>query len=102
MRGTIRRIQFNSANQPPRPLVATATPNRRSSQADGQLQRLRLGRPSGASLSYAWDLDGDGAYPMTLPRHLPYVHHSSAGAYNVDLRVTDPQGLSDTLDPKRS
>jgi PKD repeat protein len=53
--------------------------------------------PDGDALTYAWDLDGDGAYDdSTSPQ--PTYTYSTAGTYAARLQVTDARGASDTLD----
>jgi glucose/arabinose dehydrogenase len=93
--GTIQRIKYFVANQPP-VASAAATPTsgpapltvnfdgRTSSDADGDV------------LSYAWDLDGDGAYNDSTSATPSHIY--SAGTYQVNLRVTDSNGATDTLD----
>ena len=94
--GTIRRIRYAAANQPP---VASAT----ASPINGAVP-LRVsfdGRgssdPDGGALTYAWDLDGDGAYDDSTSSQ-PTHTYNTAGDYQVGLRVTDGGGASDTLD----
>lgn len=51
----------------------------------------------GAITSYEWDLDGDGAFDVTLPDPGPYSHrYEDSGVYVVTLRVTDDDGLRGT------
>jgi glucose/arabinose dehydrogenase len=94
--GTIRRIRYSAANQPP---VARATANPTNGPVpltvsfDGASSADLEGDP----LSYAWDLDGDGAYDdSTSPK--PTRTYATAKDYQVSLRVTDAKGASDTLD----
>ena len=49
----------------------------------------------GDTLTYAWDLDGDGAYDDSTSA-TPTFTYTSAGPVTVGLRVTDPGGLSGT------
>ena len=51
--------------------------------------------PDGDALTYAWDLDGDGAYDDSTSA-TPSFTYSTAGTYTVRLRVTDAGGLSAT------
>jgi glucose/arabinose dehydrogenase len=94
--GTIRRIQHAAANQPP---IASATANPKSGAVplmvsfDGR----QSSDPEGGTLTYAWDLDGDGAFDDSSASQPTYTY-DTAGDYRVWLRVTDGQGLSDTLD----
>ncbi len=93
--GTVRRIKHSAANQPP---VARATANPTSGAApltvafDGTAS----GDADGDALSYAWDLDGDGAYDDSAAAKPSHTYQN--GSYQVGLRVSDGQGASDTLD----
>ena len=51
--------------------------------------------PNGDALSYAWDLDGDGQFDDSTQAK-PSRTYSSPGTYDVGLKVTDPDGASDT------
>jgi PKD repeat protein len=53
--------------------------------------------PDGDTLTYEWDLDGDGAYDDSTSAQ-PTFTYTTAGTYQVRLRVTDSKGASDTLD----
>jgi hypothetical protein len=92
--GTIRRITYTSANQPPM-AVATATPRTGAAPLTVAFDGTGSSDPDGDSLSYAWDLDGDGAYDdstATKPSHT----YSAEGSYTASLKVTDTRGASDT------
>jgi PKD repeat protein len=51
--------------------------------------------PDGDTLSYAWDLDGDGAYDDSTAAN-PSFSYPSPATITVGLRVSDPGALSDT------
>ena len=52
----------------------------------------------GDTLTYAWDLDGDGQFDdSTLEK--PSFQYTAAGTYLVRLKVTDQRGGSDISDP---
>jgi len=92
--GSVRRVQFSSGNQPP-----TATAQAAPSSGPAPLTVSFDGRsssdPEGGTLTYAWDLDGDGAFDdSTSPT--PTFTYSSPATVTVGLRVTDPGGLADT------
>jgi PKD repeat protein len=93
--GTIRRIQYFAANEPP---VALATASSESGPApltvtfDGTTSS----DADGDALSYAWDLDDDGSYDDSTLAKPTWTY--AAGSYQVDLRVTDSKGATDTLD----
>src|SRR5918994_4982295 len=94
--GTIRRIQYSGGNHPP---IARATANRTNGPTP--LSVSFDGTPSsdsdGETLTYAWDLDGDGAFDDSTSSQPTYTY-STAGTYAVRLQVTDARGASDTLD----
>ena len=58
--GTIRRIQFVSANQPP-VAVATANPTSGPAPLTVTFDGSGSSDPDGDPITHAWDLDGDGA-----------------------------------------
>jgi Rib/alpha/Esp surface antigen-like repeat protein len=93
--GTIRRIQFFSANQPPT-AVATATPTSGGAPLTVAFDGTGSSDPDpGDTLSYAWDLDADGAYDDSTAARPTYTY-TTPGNYAASLRVTDPDGASDT------
>jgi glucose/arabinose dehydrogenase/PKD repeat protein len=89
--GTIRRVTFTAANQPPT-AVATATPRTGDAPLTVQFDGSGSSDPdAGDTLTYAWDLDGDGQYDdSTMVR--PSYTYTSQGVYNASLRVTDSHG----------
>jgi PKD repeat protein len=53
--------------------------------------------PDGSTLTYEWDLDGDGAFDdSTEPK--PTHTYTTAGDYDIQLKVIDGRGASDALD----
>jgi glucose/arabinose dehydrogenase/PKD repeat protein len=93
--GTIRRIQYFSVNQPPN-AVAQASPT----TGDAPLTVTFDGTQSsdadpGDTLTYAWDLDGDGAFDDSTAAQPTYTY-TTQGSYTASLRVTDSQNASDT------
>ncbi len=52
----------------------------------------------GDTLTYAWDLDGDGQFDDSTEPSPSFVY-TSAGTYNARLRVTDPHGGFDVSAP---
>jgi glucose/arabinose dehydrogenase/PKD repeat protein len=94
--GTIRRIRYSAANQPP-VARATASPTYGAAPLTVSFDGTGSSDSEGGTLSYAWDLDGDGAYnDSTSPQ--PTYTYTTAKNYQVGLKVTDDQGASDTLD----
>src|SRR5215210_4587714 len=97
--GTVRRIQYFGGNRPPK-AVAKAYPTNGATPLTVSFDGTDSSDPDpGDELTYAWDLDGDGAFdddPSGSPR--PSYTYDTAGNYKVQLRVTDSHGASDTLD----
>ena len=94
--GKIWRVQYAAANQPP---IARATANPTSGAVPLAVSFDGTGSsdPEGSTLTYEWDLDGDGAFDDSTSSQPTYTYNT-AGNYQVGLRVTDGQGASDTLD----
>ena len=94
--GTVRRIRFLGSNNAP-VAVATATPTAGSVPLNVAFNGTGSSDADGHPLTYAWDLDGDGAFDdATIAQ--PSRTYTTAGLYNVRLRVTDSLGASDTAD----
>ncbi|HEX5689401.1 MAG TPA: PQQ-dependent sugar dehydrogenase, partial [Roseiflexaceae bacterium] len=87
--GTIYRVRYFNGNQPP---VAGLQANRSSGMApltvdfDGNSSS----DPDGDTLSYAWDLDGDGQYDDSAAAKPSYTY-TQDGSYLVRLKVSDNQ-----------
>jgi PKD repeat protein len=92
--GTIRRITYTSANQPP-VAVATATPTTGAAPLQVSFDGSGSSDPDGETLSYAWDLDGDGAFDDSTAARPTYTY-TTTGSYTATLRVTDSNGASAT------
>jgi glucose/arabinose dehydrogenase len=92
--GTIRRVRYFSANRPP-VAVATASPTTGAAPLTVNFDGSGSSDPDGDILSYAWDLDGDGAYDDSTAIR-PTWTYTAAGSYAAKLRVNDPAGLSGT------
>jgi glucose/arabinose dehydrogenase len=93
--GTIRRVSFTSANNPPT-AVATGSPTTGDAPLTVQFDGSGSSDPDvGDSLSYAWDLDGDGQYDDSNAVSPSYTY-TTQGVYTASLRATDTQGASST------
>jgi glucose/arabinose dehydrogenase len=93
--GTIRRVRYFSANQPPTAVIAT---NKTSGIAPLTVNFDGSGSSDpnpGDSLTYTWDLDGDGKFDNGTGAQVSYTY-TQAGNVTVGLKVTDSQGASDT------
>jgi PKD repeat protein len=96
--GTIRRIQYFAANQPP-VAIATATPTSGVAPLMVAFDGSGSTDPdAGDAISYSWDLNGDGVYgDSTVAK--PTLTYTTPGIYSVTLRVTDNHGASSTSQP---
>jgi PKD repeat protein len=93
--GTVRRIRYTSSNQAP-VAVATATPTTGSAPLTVNFDGTGSSDPDvGDALSFAWDLDGDGAFDDSAAAQPTYTYTNS-GAFTATLRVTDPGGATST------
>ena len=75
--------------------VATATPTSGVAPLTVSFNGTGSSDPDGQALTYAWDLDADGAFDDSTSA-TPSFTYTQPGTYNVQLRVTDPPGASDT------
>ncbi len=95
--GTIRRIEYFSANQPP-VAVASANPTNGVAPLTVNFDGTGSSDPDpGNTITYAWDLDGDGAYDDLTASKPTYVY--SQGTYTTRLQVKDNNGASSTSNP---
>ena len=93
--GQLHRVVYNGANHPPTAVIAAnptsgAAPLTVSFDGSGSNDL-----DPGDSLTYAWDLDGDGQFDdstAVAPTHT----YAAAGSVTARLRVADPAGASDT------
>jgi glucose/arabinose dehydrogenase len=92
--GTIRRIRYFSQNQPPN-AVAAANPTSGAAPLTVSFDGTASSDADGDALTYAWDLDGDGAFDDASAPSAGFTY-TQPGTYTATLRVTDPSGASDT------
>jgi glucose/arabinose dehydrogenase len=93
--GNIRRIQFTGSNQPP-VAVATANPTSGNPPLTVNFNGSGSSDPdAGDTLTYAWDLDGDGQFDDGSLAQVTFTY-TLAGNYTATLKVTDNHGLFDT------
>jgi PKD repeat protein len=95
--GQIRRIQYIAGNNPPN-AVATANPTSGPAPLTVQFTGSGSSDPDGDALTYSWDLNGDGSYGDSTAAN-PSFTYTTAGTYQVTLRVTDARGASSTSAP---
>ncbi|MGX7827925.1 PQQ-dependent sugar dehydrogenase [Actinokineospora sp. 24-640] len=94
--GQLRRVTYaGGANRAPTAL-ATATPSSGPAPLAVQFGGGGSTDPdAGDTLTYAWDLDDDGAYDDSTAV-APTRTYATAGVVEVGLRVTDPDGATGT------
>jgi glucose/arabinose dehydrogenase/PKD repeat protein len=92
--GTVHRITFTAANQPPTAAI-TANPSNGPLPLTVSFDGTGSSDPEGKPLTYSWDLNGDGTFGDATGPTVSYTY-TTAGVYHPSLRVTDDQGASDT------
>jgi glucose/arabinose dehydrogenase/PKD repeat protein len=92
--GTVHRITFTAANQPPT-AVSAASPSNGPVPLTVSFDGTGSSDPEGRPLSYSWDLNGDGTFGDATGSTASYTY-TAAGVYHPSLRVTDDQGATDT------
>ncbi|MDP9208880.1 MAG: PQQ-dependent sugar dehydrogenase, partial [Actinomycetota bacterium] len=93
--GAVRRIAFGGANTTPT-AVASATPTSGAAPLTVSFSGSGSSDPDpGATLTYAWDLDDDGAFDDATGVTASWTYQQP-GTYTPELRVTDNLGASDT------
>jgi glucose/arabinose dehydrogenase len=95
--GTVRKIGFADPN-PNTPPTAVAAANPTSGPAPLTVTFDGTGSfdpDPGDTLTYAWDLDGDGAHDDSTAAQ-PTHTYTLEGSYTASLEVTDSHGASDT------
>ncbi|MEU7789794.1 PQQ-dependent sugar dehydrogenase [Amycolatopsis sp. NPDC049159] len=94
--GELRRVSYPGGTNRPPVAAATATPSSGPAPLTVQFDGTGSTDPdAGDTLSYAWDLDADGAYDdSAAPR--PTWTYGTAAAVDAGLRVTDSHGATAT------
>jgi len=95
--GEIHRITWIGGNTPPQ-AVASANPTSGPPPLTVQFTGSSSSDPDGDVITYAWDLDGDGAYDDSTLAN-PSFTYTTAGTYQARLRVTDARGASSVSAP---
>jgi PKD repeat protein len=93
--GTIKRIHYTAGNQAPR-AVASAGPTNGPTPLTVSFDARASSDPDpGDTLSYAWDLNGDGAFDDGAGAQASFTYNT-AGSYAARVKVTDNHGASAT------
>jgi len=92
--GTIRRVAPTGGNAPPVAAIQ-AVPQSGPPPLTVQFSGAGSSDPEGSALTYAWDLDGDGAYDDATGVTTEWTY-TTPGDVVVGLRVTDTAQLSGT------
>jgi glucose/arabinose dehydrogenase len=93
--GTIHRIRYvSSTNRPPN-AAASASPTSGNAPLTVSFDGSGSSDPDGDPLTYAWDLDADGAFDDSTALR-PTWTYTDSGTYGAALQVTDGRGGSDT------
>jgi glucose/arabinose dehydrogenase len=93
--GKIQEISYFQGNVPPI-ASATATPQNGPVPLEVQFDASGSTDSDHDPLTYAWDLDDDGQYDDSTAVN-PTKTFSSPGTYDVSVKVSDPDGASDTF-----
>jgi glucose/arabinose dehydrogenase len=91
--GTIRRISAVGANNPPTAVIS-ASPTNGPAPLTVQFDGRGSSDPDGDTITYAWDLDGDGAFDDSTSPQTSWTY--PVGTFTARLRVTDPSSASGT------
>lgn len=92
--GTVRRISYTPGNQPPTAEI-DAEPTEGLTPLSVTFDGSGSSDPDLDPLTYAWDLDDDGAFDDSTAVDPHHTFHET-GAHRVRLRVDDGQGHVDT------
>jgi len=88
--GELRRVSYPTGNRAPT-AVATANPSSGNAPLTVQFDGTGSSDPDGDAISYAWDLDGDGAYDDSTAAQPTYTY-TAAASVPVGLQVRDAAG----------
>ena len=93
--GSVRRIQYSAAQNQAPSAAAAATPTTGDAPLTVNFDGSGSTDPGGGALTYAWDLDADGAHDDSTAVR-PTWTYDKPGNYVVSLKVTDAAGASGT------
>jgi glucose/arabinose dehydrogenase/PKD repeat protein len=95
LNGSVRRIQYSAATNQAPTAAASATPTAGDAPLTVDFDGSGSTDPDADPLTYAWDLDADGAHDDSTAVR-PSWTYDRPGNYVVSLKVTDAAGASDT------
>jgi glucose/arabinose dehydrogenase len=91
--GRIRKIHYTAGNQTPRAVIS-ATPTNGSTPLHVDFSAASSSDPdAGDTLTYDWDLDGDGQYDDATGTTADFTYDTE-GSYLAGVKVTDDHGAS--------
>lgn len=90
--GRVVRISYHPEESPPTPVIA-ADPTTGHAPLDVQFSAAGTTDVDGGTITYEWDLDGDGQYDDSTAV-APTQRYTVDGDVTVGLRATDDTGLS--------
>ncbi|HEX6234308.1 MAG TPA: PQQ-dependent sugar dehydrogenase [Jiangellaceae bacterium] len=90
--GTIRRIRYSGTNQPPTAVIS-ANPTNGPAPLTVTFDGTGSFDPDGDPITYAWDLDGDGAFDDATSATTSHTYQT-AGTHTPRLQVTDTSGAT--------
>jgi glucose/arabinose dehydrogenase len=93
--GQVRRVVFNGANHPPTAVISASPTTGTAPLTVSFDGSASSDLDAGDTLTYAWDLDGDGQFDDSTAV-APTRTYTAAGTVTARLRVADPAGASDT------
>ncbi len=96
--GRVRRFTYIGATNNPPIAVASASPQIGPVPLTVTFSSAGSSDPDGDPLTYAWDLDGDGAYDDAFVANPTYTY-TTAGSYSTRLQLSDGRGGIATTDP---
>jgi PKD repeat protein len=91
----VKRISYTAAGNRAPTAVATSSITSGVAPLGVAFDGTGSSDPDGDALTYAWDLDGDGAFDDSTAAK-PTFTYATAGSYKVQLRVADGRGGSST------
>jgi glucose/arabinose dehydrogenase len=94
--GTIHRLRPSGTGAPPVAVAAATSPT--SGPVPLTVGFDGSGSSGSGTLTYSWDLNGDGVYGDSTAQKPSYTY-TVGGTYNVRLKVTDGSGLSSISQP---